>query len=142
MTLYLWAKALHIIGIVAWFAGIFYIWRLFVYHAEASSKEVKDTLAIMERKLYKIIMTPAMYFSLGFGFLMLYLNWDYLSKTYWMWLKLFFVAGVVVIHFLSDYYRKQLLDGVQYNSKRFRILNEVPTLLLIIIVILVVIKPF
>lgn len=142
MTFYLWAKALHIIGIVAWFAGIFYIWRLFVYHAEASSKEVKDTLAIMERKLYKIIMTPAMYFSLAFGFFMLYLNWDYLAYTYWLWVKLFFVAGVVVLHFLSDYYRKQLLAGASYPSKLFRILNEVPTLLLILIVILVVLKPF
>lgn len=142
MTLYLWAKALHIIGIVAWFAGIFYIWRLFVYHAEASSQEVKETLAIMERKLYKIIMTPAMYFSLFFGFFMLYLNWDYLAYTYWLWIKLLLVAGVIVIHFLSDYYRKQLLKGNNYPSKLFRILNEVPTLLLIFIVILVVLKPF
>jgi len=140
--LYLWAKALHIIGIIAWFAGIFYIWRLFVYHAETNSQEVRDTLAVMEKKLFIIIMQPAMIFSLFFGFLMLYLNWEYLSKTLWIWLKLFLVCGVVVIHFLSNWYRKKLLEGKTYSSKRFRVLNEVPTLLMILIVILVVLKPF
>jgi putative membrane protein len=140
--LYLWAKALHIIGIIAWFAGIFYIWRLFVYHAETNSQEVRDTLAVMEKKLFIIIMQPAMIFSLFFGFLMLYLNWEYLSKTLWIWLKLVLVFGVVVIHFLSNWYRKKLLEGKTYSSKRFRVLNEVPTLLMILIVILVVLKPF
>jgi protoporphyrinogen IX oxidase len=142
MGFYLWAKALHIIGIIAWFAGIFYIWRLFVYHSETNSQEVKDTLAIMERKLYKIIMQPAMVFSLFFGFLMYYLNFEYLSRAGWMWTKLILVVGVLYTHFLAEWYRNQLLKGKTYASKKFRILNEVPTILLIIIVILVVIKPF
>lgn len=142
MQFYLWAKALHIIGIIAWFAGIFYIWRLFVYHSETNSQEVRDTLSVMERKLYKIIMQPAMVFSLFFGFLMFYLNWEYLSTAIWMWSKLGLVCGVLFVHFLSDWYRIQLLNGKTYSSKRFRILNEVPTVLMIIIVILVVLKPF
>lgn len=140
--LYLWFKALHIIGFVAWFAGIFYIWRLFVYHSETNSQDVRDTLMIMERKLYKIIMMPAMFFTIFFGTGLVVILWKNYSTTYWLWLKIFLVCLVLYQHFLSNYYRKQLEKGVSYNSKKFRVLNEFPTLLLIGIVILVVLKPF
>jgi protoporphyrinogen IX oxidase len=140
--MYLWFKAIHIIALIAWFAGIFYIWRLFVYHTEATSEEVKSTLAVMERKLYKIIMVPAMLVTLIFGFAMLYLQWNAFANTVWIWLKIFLVCIVVFQHHLANYYRKKLLEGVVYRSRKFRLWNEVPTLLMILIVILVVIKPF
>jgi putative membrane protein len=140
--LYLWFKVIHIVGFTAWFAGIFYIWRLFVYHSETESKEVKDTLSVMERKLYKIIMRPAMVVTLFFGFGMFYLNWDSYHKGIWIWLKIALVSIVLFTHFLADWYREQLLLGKTYNSKKFRMLNELPTILLILIVILVIFKPF
>jgi|JI9StandDraft_1071089.scaffolds.fasta_scaffold12460_5 putative membrane protein len=140
--MYLWFKAIHIIALIAWFAGIFYIWRLFVYHTEATSEEVKSTLAVMERKLYFIIMRPAMYVTLFFGFGMLYLQWNAFASTIWIWLKIFLVILVIGQHHMANYYRKKLLEGVVYRSRKFRILNEVPTLLMMIIVILVVLKPF
>lgn len=138
----LWIKAIHIIGFTAWFAGIFYIWRLFVYHAETSSQEVRDQLAIMERKLYKFIMRPAMVITLACGVLLFYFQWDAISRSAWIWLKLGLVAFVVINHFLADYYRRQLAQGVSYRGRKFRFLNEVPTLLLICIVLLAVLKPF
>ncbi len=140
--MYLWFKAIHIIGLIAWFAGIFYIWRLFVYHVEATSDEVKSTLAVMERKLYFIIMRPAMFVTLIFGFAMLYLQWNSFAYTIWIWLKIFLVCIVVFQHHLANYYRKKLLEGIVYRSRKFRLWNEVPTLLMIFIVILVVLKPF
>lgn len=139
---YLWFKALHIISLIAWFAGIFYIWRLFVYHSETSSMDVKNTLAVMEEKLYRIIMTPAMIATLFFGFGMMFLQWNAFYRSIWIWLKIALVGFVVFQHFLAGYYKKQLLAGSVYNSKKFRILNEFPTLLMIIIVILVIFKPF
>lgn len=129
-------------GFVAWFAGIFYIWRLFVYHSEATSTEVKSTLAIMERKLYKYIMRPAMVITLFCGIMMLILQWNVLYSTYWIWLKISAVFILVFQHFLADYYRIKLLEGKIYASRKFRFLNELPTLLLILIVILAVLKPF
>ncbi|HMV44470.1 MAG TPA: protoporphyrinogen oxidase HemJ [Leptospiraceae bacterium] len=140
--MYLWFKALHIISLIAWFAGIFYIWRLFVYHTETNSEDVKATLAIMERKLYTIIMRPAMFATLFFGFGLFYLQWNAFSNSIWIWLKIFLVILVVGQHHMANFYRKKLLEGVVYRSKKFRILNEIPTLLMILIVILVVFKPF
>ncbi len=140
--LYLWFKVIHIVGFTAWFAGIFYIWRLFVYHSETNSQEVKDTLSVMERKLYKIIMRPAMVVTITFGTGMFYLNWDSFHRGIWIWLKIFLVCIVLFTHYLADWYREQLLLGKTYNSKKFRMLNEVPTILLILIVILVIFKPF
>lgn len=139
---YLWMKAFHIISIVAWFAGIFYIWRLFVYHEENSSNEVKNQLLIMARRLYLIIMSPAMILTVTFGMILLFTRLNIYTNVYWIWIKLVFVVLVIYWHFLAGYYLQQLENKKTYNSKRFRILNEIPTLLLIIIVILAVIKPF
>ncbi|MCB1160741.1 MAG: CopD family protein, partial [Leptospiraceae bacterium] len=126
----------------AWFAGIFYIWRLFVYHAETGSQEVRDTLAVMERKLYKYIMRPAMVVTIFCGTALLWIQWNSFARTYWIWIKVGLVVLVLFQHFLSEYYRHQLLKGKEYNSKLFRVLNEFPTLLLIFIVILVILKPW
>lgn len=139
---YLWIKAFHIIFMVAWFAGMFYIWRLFVYHSETDSQEVKNTLTVMEKKLYRIIMTPAMILTVVFGLWMLFLRFDSFAGVYWIWLKLLFVTALIWLHFYSNSYRKKLVSGETFPSRRFRILNEVPTLILFAVVILAVIKPF
>ena len=140
--MYLWFKAIHIIFMVAWFAGMFYIWRLFVYHAETTSQEVRDQLAIMERKLYRIIMTPAMIITVAFGLALLYLRWTDLGRAGWMHTKLLLVAILIFWHFLAGHYKNRLAEGATFASRKFRIMNEIPTLLLIAIVILVVLQPF
>jgi protoporphyrinogen IX oxidase len=119
--LYLWMKVFHIVGFVAWFAGMFYIWRLFVYHAETTSQDVRDTLSVMERKLYKIIMTPAMIVTLICGVTLFVLQWDVFSPTIWVWLKIFLVVILIGEHHMANFYRKKLLEGIEYSSKRFRI---------------------
>ncbi|MCB1309217.1 MAG: CopD family protein, partial [Leptospiraceae bacterium] len=139
---YLWFKALHIIGVVAWFAAIFYIWRLFVYHAETDSDAVRETLATMERRLYRAIMVPASIFTLVFGILLLYVRWNPLGQTIWIWIKIALIIVLYYLQFLANYYRKQFLLGKTYSSRRFRILNEVPTVILIIVVILAIRQPF
>ncbi|MCB1137626.1 MAG: protoporphyrinogen oxidase HemJ [Leptospiraceae bacterium] len=140
--MYFWFKAIHLIFMVAWFAGMFYIWRLFVYHVENPHQEVKAQLAIMERKLYQIIMTPAMIITWVFGIAMMVLQWSALSKAGWLHAKITLVLFLVFWHFLAGYYRKQLLKGKTYPSKRFRLMNEVPTVILIAVIILAVIRPF
>ncbi|MCS7204369.1 MAG: protoporphyrinogen oxidase HemJ [Leptospiraceae bacterium] len=140
--IYLWIKAFHIIFMVAWFAGMFYIWRLFVYHMENPHQEVKNQLAIMERRLYKIIMMPAMILTVTFGIIMLIMNWNYFLNVGWIWVKILVVFVLLYWHFLVPYYMKQFEKGVAYPSKKFRIMNEVPTLILIITVLLAILKPF
>ncbi len=127
---------------ISWFAGIFYIWRLFVYHAETNSQEVRDTLSVMERRLYKYIMQPAMISTFIFGFALFGHLWSVYKFSYWIWIKILLAFFVMANHYLADHYRKQFLKGATFTSKRFRILNEVPTVLMILIVILVVVKPF
>ena len=140
--MYLWFKVFHIVAMVSWFAGMFYIWRLYVYHAETDSDEVRKTLAVMERKLYQIIMTPAMIITVTFGTFMLVMQWQAFGSQLWLWFKLALVLILLHFHFMADKYRKKLSSGETFLSKKFRILNEVPTILLIAIVILVIIKPF
>ena len=113
-----------------------------MYHAGSNSKDVREQLAVMERKLYKIIMRPAMFVTLFLGAWMFYLQWDAWRTQVWIWLKLVLVAGVVVNHYLANYYRLQLLTEDEFNPRVFHFLNEMPTLLLIPIVILVTVKPF
>jgi len=140
--IYLWLKAFHIIFMVAWFAGMFYIWRLFVYHCENPYPQVKEQLSIMEKKLFKIIMTPAMILTILFGLMMLILNWDYFIQVKWIWIKLLIVGILIYWHFLAYYYIKQLEKNQTYTSKKFRIMNEIPTLILISVVLLAILKPF
>ncbi len=140
--IYLWIKAFHIIFMVAWFAGMFYIWRLFVYHMENPHKEVKDQLHIMEKKLFKIIMNPAMFLTVFFGLLLLILNWNYFIHVKWIWIKILIVCFLIYWHFLAFYYIKQFEKNISYPSKKFRIMNEIPTLILITVVLLAILKPF
>ncbi len=140
--LYLWLKAFHIISLIAWYAGIFYIWRLFVYHSMSTSREAKEQFMVMERKLLSVIMKPAAILTILPGVWMLVLQWDAFSVSLWIWLKIVLVLLVLFQHGLAEYYRRRLAAGVEYPHKKFRILNEFPTLLLIGIVLLVVLKPF
>ena len=147
MNGYLFLKALHIIGFVSWFAGIFYLVRLFVYHREAwdikdsqESTILRKQYHIMERRLYSIIQTPAMIITLVGGSGMLFLNSSWLQSP-WMHLKLTLVAVLIFYHFSCGYYIKKLQGSPEgLDSFGYRLYNELPTLLLIAIVMLAVWK--
>lgn len=141
--LYLWLKAFHIIAVVAWFAGLFYIFRLYIYHIEATSDEVKQTLAVMERKLLRIIMNPAMMVALLLGCGLIAARWPVIMKSGWFHVKLLFVIGLMGYHHYAAKVRKQLEAGsCKLTSKQARLINELPTLVLFVVVILAVVKPF
>lgn len=139
-------KALHIIFMVSWFAGLFYIVRLFIYHTEAQIKSVQEKtilsrqFQIMESKLWWIITTPAMILTIVFGVWMLVLAPFYL-KFGWMHIKLTFVVLLLVYHFVCQRLLFQLKNGVfKWSSIQLRLWNEVATLVLVVVVFLVVLK--
>jgi protoporphyrinogen IX oxidase len=140
---YLWLKALHLIFLVAWFAGLFYIFRLFVYHAKFQDKpEMREAYALMERKLLYIIMHPAMLLTILFGFLLVAQNPSVLSAD-WFRAKLALVFLLVCYQVFAGITHKRFARGDFFLSeKACRMINEVPTLILIAVVILVVVKPF
>jgi putative membrane protein len=136
----LWIKALHLIFVVSWFAGLFYLPRLFVYHAVATDGISVERFKVMERRLYRGIMVPAMVLTVGSG-LWLWLGFGFSGG--WIHAKVFLVVLLVAYHFwlrklLGDFAR----DANRHPERFYRLVNEVPTLLLIAIVILVVVKPF
>lgn len=138
----LWVKAFHIIFMVTWFAGIFYLPRLFVYHAMASDQISIDRFKIMERKLYYGIMTPGAVFTLLFGGWLLSDNFQAYRHMPWMHLKLTLVLVLVIYHFyLAKLLKIFKRDQNTHSHVFYRILNELPVLLLVGIVILVVVKP-
>lgn len=144
--LYQYTLAIHIIFVVSWMAGLFYIVRLFIYHTEANVKpqpqrEILQTqFSVMENKLWNIITTPAMILAVTAGLSMLYLN-PLLLKTDWMWVKLTFVALLLIYHFVCANIVQQLKRGVFWlSSTQLRIWNEVATILLVAIVFTVVLK--
>ena len=138
---YPWVKALHIMSIVAWMAGLFYLPRLFVYHAEARpGSELADTFKVMERRLLRGIMNPAMIAVYVFGGLMLTIqDWH----QGWLHAKLLLVVIMTAIHHWYALRRKDFAADRNTRPQRiYRIANEIPTLLMIAIVILVIVKPF
>ncbi len=139
---YEWIKSLHVIAVFAWMAGLFYLPRLYVYHADAKpGSELSETLKIMERRLLRIIMNPAMILSYGFGIWMLAINPDILHQS-WMLVKLLFVLLMTVLHaFLARARRDFAADRNTRPAKFYRVLNEVPTVFLIVIVIMVIVRP-
>ena len=141
--LYLYVKALHIIAAVSWMAGLLYLPRLFVYHADTDIGSVRaETFKVMERRLLKAIMNPAMIATFGFGIWMLYLNPSLLLEG-WMHVKIVCVLAIAGCHGIFGRIRRQLEnDQTPYSSKAYRIWNEVPTVLLILIVIMAVVEPF
>lgn len=139
----LWVKAFHIISMVAWFSGLFYLPRLFVYHAQASDNISIQRFKVMESKLYYYITTPAALFTVFFGVWLISFNPQGYMQMVWMHAKLTLVLLLIVYH----YYLGRLLKGFSADSNRhghvfYRWLNELPVLFLIAIVILVVVKPF
>ena len=135
-------KALHIISVIAWMAGLLYPPRLFVYHADTPSGSVQaETFKIMERRLLKAIMNPAMIFTFIFGIWMLVLAPALLTEI-WMMIKIVCVFGLAGCHGLFSRMRRDLEnDRLPYSSKVYRIWNEAPTVLMIIIVVMVVVRP-
>ena len=139
LDFYLWIKVIHIVSVVAWMAGLLYLPRLFVYHTEFP--ENAKMLEIMEEKLSRIILKPAMHMVLLSGALLLIMPGSISAP--WLHAKLTCVILLIVFNCSLDIWRKQLKQGVcTKSSKFFRTINEIPTVLLILIVILVIIKPF
>lgn len=140
--LYLWIKALHIVAIVCWFAGLFYLPRLFVYHASAQDSASHERFCIMERKLYKGIMLPSMIATLVFGIWLIYLNPGWMQQG-WLHAKLALVFLLIGYHHMCGAQLKRFARGENTRSHKFyRWFNEVPVVFLLLIVILVVVKPF
>lgn len=141
--LYLWIKALHIISIVCWFAGLFYLPRLFVYHTSSADAASRERFCLMERKLYRGIMMPAMIASLVFGIGLLSMNPGLLKGAGWLHAKLTLVFLLIGYHHVCGAQIKRFARGEPGCSETFyRWFNEIPVLFLIAIVILVVVKPF
>lgn len=136
----LWIKSLHIIFVVAWFAGIFYLPRLFVYHAMAADSPSQERFVVMERKLYRGIMTPSMVLALAFG---LWLWLGYGTAGNWIHAKLVLVALLAAYHFWMGAIARGFARGTNRRSHvYYRWINEIPVVLLAGIVILAVVKPF
>lgn len=139
----LWIKSFHLIAVVAWFAGLFYLPRLFVYHAMATDTISLERFKIMEHKLYYIIMTPAAILTIILGAILASHYWPYYKTAGWFHFKLLLVFALVIYHV---YCRKLILqfkqDKNQHSSRFYRFFNEIPTLFLFAIVILTIVKPF
>ena len=143
MNIYLTYKALHLVAIISWMVGLLYLPRIFVYHAEnQSDRNISNVFKTMERKLYFYIMTPAMLISWIFGILLIgSIGFDQLS-TYWLKTKLVLVVLLTLYHFyLGNFLNKFKMDINTKSSKFFRFFNEVPTILLILIIFIVIFKP-
>lgn len=141
-TLYLWIKALHIIAVISWMAGLFYMPRLFIYHTDAEPGSVQsETFKVMERRLLKVIMNPAMMLTWIFG---LYLSWSaYGFQGGWLHAKIGLVVLLTAVHvFFSRAAKAFERDENRRSARYWRFMNEAPTVLMIAIVILVVVKPF
>ena len=141
--IYLIAKALHIISFTAWMAGLFYLPRLYIYHVSAAAGgELSETLKVMERRLLRIIINPAMFLTFGFGLWLTVMTQAWASGG-WFHAKATLLLAMVGFHGACAVWRKQFERDANTHSARFyRIANEVPTLLLIGIVLLAVLKPF
>jgi putative membrane protein len=145
--MYEWIKAIHIIAVIAWMAGMLYLPRLFVYHCAAEKGSVQsETFKVMERRLLRAIINPAMVATWVFG---LWLAWLGPDSRYgwfasgWLWAKIILVLALSAVHGMLGRWRKDFAqDTNRHSDKFYRIINEVPTTLMILIVLLVVLKPF
>ncbi|MDA7583021.1 protoporphyrinogen oxidase HemJ [Candidatus Pelagibacter sp.] len=143
MNSYLLFKSLHLIAVVSWMAGLLYLPRIFVYHVEnKKKKEATDIFEVMEKKLFFYIMRPAMIFTWIFGLILIYLNGIEIFSQLWMQIK---IILVILLSAYNDYLGKCLTllknNSNTKSSKFFRIINEIPTILLILIVFIVIFKP-
>ena len=142
MNLYLLFKSLHLISVISWMAGLLYLPRIFVYHSEATHETQKSTFKIMERKLYNYIMMPAMLFSWLFGLLLIHSLGFSIFQELWMQIKTVLIVILTYYHFtLGKFLIAFAADKNTKSSKFFRIINEIPTIILIVVVFVVVFKP-
>ena len=142
MNFYLLFKSLHLIAVISWMAGLLYLPRIFVYHSEAYHDSQKQVFKIMERKLYNYIMMPAMLLSWLFGILLIYSLGFNIFKEFWMQIKIVSVLILTHYHFiLGRYLQDFATDSNRKSSRFYRIINEVPTIILIVVVFVVVFKP-
>lgn len=140
---YAWIEAIHIIAVISWMAGLLYLPRLFVYHTKATPGDAQDQLfQIMERRLLRVIMNPAMIVTWVFGLLLVTLSGLADEAPGWLHVKLLAVVALSVLHMVMARWRRQFAEGKNTRSEKFyRIANEAPTLLMILIVVMVVVKP-
>ena len=142
MNFYLFFKSLHLIAVISWMAGLLYLPRIFVYHSEADHESQKKVFKIMEKKLYNLIMMPAMLLSWLFGILLLHSLGFSIFTELWMQIKITAVVILTYYHFtLGKYINDFAIDNNQRSPKFFRIYNEIPTIILIVVVFLVIFKP-
>ncbi|ABV95185.1 UPF0093 membrane protein [Dinoroseobacter shibae DFL 12 = DSM 16493] len=145
MDLYVWIKSLHVISVIAWMAGLFYLPRLFVYHVESNavSGETEALFQTMERRLLRAIMNPAMISSWIFGLWLVMTPGIVDWSAFWPYTKLAAILGMTWFHMWCAGQRKELLAGTSTTTgRRYRMMNEVPTLLLLVIVFSVIARPF
>ena len=142
MNLYFFFKSIHLIAVISWMAGLLYLPRIFVYHSEANHDSQKEVFKIMERKLYNYIMMPAMLLSWIFGLALIHsIGFSSFSEL-WMQIKIILVVILTFYHFsLGKYLNDFALDSNQKTSKFFRIYNEIPTIILIVVIFVVIFKP-
>ena len=143
MNTYLLFKSLHLIAVISWMAGLLYLPRIFVYHSQNNTQQIiSEVFKVMERKLFFYIMTPAMILSWVFGLILIHeIGFDKLGQT-WMILKLIFVILLTFYHFyLGKILRQFKEDSNSHTHKFYRLINEIPTLLLILIIFVVIFKP-
>ena len=142
MNWYLLFKSLHLIAVISWMAGLLYLPRIFVYHTEATHDSQKSIFKIMERKLYNYIMMPAMILSWLFGLLLIHTLGFTIFSEIWMQIKVIAVIIMTYYHFtLGKFLNDFANDNNEKSSKFFRIYNEIPTILLIVVIFVVIFKP-
>ena len=142
MNLYLLFKSLHLIAVISWMAGLLYLPRIFVYHSEAAHESQKEVFKTMEKKLYNYIMMPAMFLSWLFGILLIHSLGFIIFAELWMQIKIVSVVLLTYYHFLLGRYLNDFaLNDNKRSSKFYRVINEVPTIILIVVVFVVVFKP-
>ena len=142
MNYYFLFKSLHLISVVSWMAGLLYLPRIFVYHSEASHESQKDIFKIMEKKLYNYIMMPAMLLSWLFGILLVHSIT--LSVLFELWMQIEIIAVIILTYYhftLGKYLNDFAIDKNEKSSKFFRIYNEIPTIVLIVVIFTVIFKP-
>jgi len=140
---FIWYKTIHVISVISWMAAMFYLPRLFVYHSRVENgSEMDKTFQIMEKRLLRFIMTPAMLSTYIFGLLTAYV-YGFVALGIWFHIKMLAVLGLTIMHGLCAKWVKDFAKGQNQHSERFyRIANEVPTILMIIAVVMVIVKPF
>ena len=142
MNLYLLFKSLHLIAVISWMAGLLYLPRIFVYHSESNEISQKAVFKTMEKKLYNYIMMPAMLLSWFFGILLIHSLGFTIFSELWMQIKVIAVIILTYYHFtLGRYLQDFAMDNNQKTSRFFRIYNEIPTIILIVVIFVVIFKP-